>query len=529
MNSSEHLEIPSPPPTRPRWRRRLFLGAGMLLVLAIASLIGLYYYLAHVDDRELQQTVADLDQREPNGWRLEEIEARRAVIPYDENSAQVVLDAKKLMPKIWPSISPRPTPAPDVVGPEPEPPDMPVFPPVEVPPLDTRISLLPRNLLLDEATVQELRRELDLVFPALALAHRLADLPKGRYTVVYTPDYISTLLPVQDARSVGQMLAMESVLWSMDGHPDNALRSCRGTFNAGRSVGDEPGLISMLVRVSLVANAVNHVERTLALGQPSEKELEAMQRLLEDEATQPLLHNGFRGERAGIHRLLGELTKGNLSLSQIGGVAGKPNLVDNLGDAFGKLRIKHSHALILRMETEWVEASKLPVEQQGDRFRQIEPEVVKTARSDLIASLLLPATIKISEAFQLHQARLRCAQVALAVERYRRVHGYWPASLKVLEGSKFLDVVPNDVWAVQEPNRVVEQASVAISSLRYRRTAEGVVIYSIGSDRQDNGGKITNNPRDAGTDIGFRLWNLDRRRGPAHEWIPQPTRTAEGN
>lgn len=525
MQSSEYVEVRSPTPTRPWWRRRLFLGAGLVLVLAIAGLIGLYYYMVHVDERELQQVIADLDQREPNSWRLEDIEARRAVIPFGENSAQVVLDARKLMPKTWPTppeVRPETAPPGEELNPEAP------FVPRSYPMLEQRIGDVPRNLQLDPGSLQELRKELEQVMPALALAHRLADLPRGRYVIVYAPDYLSTILSCQEARTVGQMLALESVLWSMDGHPDNAMRSSRGTFNAGRSVGDEPGLISMLVRISLGTTAINHVERTLAMGEPSEKELEAMQRLLEDEAVQPLLTTALRGERAGMHRCLVELTKGNLSLNQVSG-GGKPNLADSLGEAFGTLRIKHSHACLLRLETEMVEASKLPVEQQSDRLRQIDAEIVKSARRDPIASLLLPAMTKVSEAFQFHQARLRCARVALAVERHRRAHGSWPAALGVMEGGKFLDLVPDDVWAVPASPRDDEQAWVPVRSLRYRRTAEGVVIYSIGPDHQDNRGEISNNPRDVGTDIGFRLWDPDRRRGPVCEWIPEPTRTVEGD
>ena len=47
--------------------------------------------------------------------------------------------------------------------------------------------------------------------------------------------------------------------------------------------------------------------------------------------------------------------------------------------------------------------------------------------------------------------------------------------------------------------------------LRYKRTADGVVIYSIGNDRKDDGGDVGEGKPDA----GYRLWDADRRRvGP---------------
>lgn len=43
--------------------------------------------------------------------------------------------------------------------------------------------------------------------------------------------------------------------------------------------------------------------------------------------------------------------------------------------------------------------------------------------------------------------------------------------------------------------------------IRYRRLADGVVVYSVGADGKDDGGK-------AGADLGYRLWDVDRRRQP---------------
>ena len=42
-----------------------------------------------------------------------------------------------------------------------------------------------------------------------------------------------------------------------------------------------------------------------------------------------------------------------------------------------------------------------------------------------------------------------------------------------------------------------------------------MVVYSVSLDRQDNGGNITDNPTIAGADLGFRLWDVNRRRQPA--------------
>jgi hypothetical protein len=53
---------------------------------------------------------------------------------------------------------------------------------------------------------------------------------------------------------------------------------------------------------------------------------------------------------------------------------------------------------------------------------------------------------------------------------------------------------------------------------------DGVVIYSVGADGKDNGGKLDKNPTKDGTDRGFRLWDVPKRRQP-----PKPPKPLAGH
>src|SRR5439155_24071289 len=96
----------------------------------------------------------------------------------------------------------------------------------------------------------------------------------------------------------------EATLASQEGDADRAAGLVRGMLGAARSVGDEPMLISALVRLTCDAQAGEALERVLAQGEPSTHELEAVQVLLEKEASEPLFLQAVRGERAIKHRLL---------------------------------------------------------------------------------------------------------------------------------------------------------------------------------------------------------------------------------
>jgi len=103
------------------------------------------------------------------------------------------------------------------------------------------------------------------------------------------------------------------------------------------------------------------------------------------------------------------------------------------------------------------------------------------------------------------KAGLRCAIVAVALERYRRQHSRWPDSLNALVPECLL-CLPTDPYDG--------------APLRYRRLADRVVVYSVGLDGQDNGGNVGQTPVARGliladlpsTDIGFRLWDVKHRR-----------------
>ena len=114
------------------------------------------------------------------------------------------------------------------------------------------------------------------------------------------------------------------------------------------------------------------------------------------------------------------------------------------------------------------------------------------ANSNLKAiGYILPTVLQLRET----QARLRCAIAAVAAERYRLKHEKtWPGGLEDLVKDGLLKEVPKDPYDGKP--------------LRFKRTPTGVIIYSVGPDMIDNGGKLGRaTPRAPGTDIGFELWN----------------------
>jgi hypothetical protein len=487
--------VPSSAVPRHRLPRRKWpFVVGLLVLLPVLLLVGFYVYFLNATEWSLQAALAEADRLDP-GWRLEDVEADRAVVPNERNAGMVAVAAKQLLPRQWPNW------------------DYSNFgqnqDDAEAKRQDLRDSFqeLEPQRQLNEEQITALRTELKNAAAALVQARKLADLPEGRYPVTYSPDFISTLIPhVQDAREIASLMAYDAMLRAQDQDADGALASARAVLNAGRSIGDEPFAISQLVRIACRAMAVEKLQRVLAQGEPSEAALLPVQQLLEKEEAEPLMWIISRGERAGDDRLMQTIQTGRTKLSardlaMTAGLNGTPEGGPTTTE-YVLLRtpgfIKIQRAAMLRFMTRAVEIAGLPPEQQQPQFAQLE---ASAKEQPLLVRLLVPALGKMAASCQRSRAQLRGAFVAVAAERYRLARGHWPDQLEALKEAGYLREMPTDLYDAQP--------------LRLRRLEDGLVIYSVGSDGEDNGGRLDfRKPTAAGTDIGFRLWDVAQRRQP---------------
>jgi hypothetical protein len=274
--------------------------------------------------------------------------------------------------------------------------------------------------------------------------------------------------------------------------------------NAGRSLADEPFMPAQLTQLACRGVALFILERALAQGEPSKGALIVLQRLLEDEESQPVLLVAARGSRAGAERILRALRAGEVKLSDVAGRLGKPmtgvtlgipKLNDMVYAAYFGVTWTNEAAL-LEYDTRLVEIAKLPIEQQLAAIKQLESMLNS---QPMPVRALQPSMGGMGNSFMRYQSQLRCAIAAVALERYRQANGRWPDSLTSLR-PELLREVPVDPYDGMH--------------LRYRRLNDRVVVYSVGSDNQDNGGNVTWGVASAGTDLGMHLWNVERRRQP---------------
>jgi ABC-type transport system involved in multi-copper enzyme maturation permease subunit len=460
-------------PARPRWRRRVVVAA---LAAVVLLPVGWGVYHGVSADRHLDAALDDVSRSDP-GWHLVDIETSRKPIGADENAGLVVLAAARLIPRwnAWPEQE-----------------------------LAGKLDVLPPEVRLSEDQHCRLLGELDLVPEARELAGPLADMPEGRYTIAWGRDFISTPLPHLDSQNrLRQLLRYDLMLRAEEGDADGALMDCRRLLNLGRSVGDEPLMVSQNVRNHCARIAARAAARVLAQGEPSEAALADMQRRFAEEDGHPGLVIGLRGERSTMDGLMGLIQRGDLPWQFVLDWSDRD---DQLTDGTNREAIlfsvtpgseKESRAAALRHATELIAAARLPEEERPAAFARLDE---RRRELPLLARLLAMRGTKTCRIQMEGRAELRCAVAALAAERYRRRHGAWPERLDQLTPD-LLEKVPADPFTGRP--------------LILRRLDDGLVIYSVGADGQDDGGDVDGRPtinREAAKDIGFRLWDVPRRR-----------------
>lgn len=463
------------------WRVLLW-GTGAMVLL-----FGIFYAVTLHSDRSarerLAQIIAQLDRTDPN-WRLEDFLHDFKPPPESANCTPIVQKILKEKPANWPSAT-----------------------------VQEKIGNPAPQRELDSEQLGMLRSEMARSPETVALVRKLGDLRQGYYKINWGPDPIGALLPlVQESREVASIARYDAELRAQEKDYDGALDSCRAILVSGRAAEPVNTMIQALVRFAIEAVCLNQVERTLALGEPSEAALAKLQSLLEDELAQPLLMQGFRSERAVSYRVMENTFKNSngkmgMLLVDTPALARSEILKKVLGVALAPFAgsMESNQATCLETLTEIVEAMKLPEPEHAPVFARVDA-MAKDWRQPILFRLLVPAMSKLHEAHLRNQARLRAGVLAIAAERHRRRLGTWPEKIDYL--------IPPDL----------KQAGIDPydgKPLRLLKLPDGIVIYSVGANRIDDGGMV--GQTGVTPDIGFRLWDVKaRRQKPADRSAAQP-------
>jgi hypothetical protein len=257
--------------------------------------------------------------------------------------------------------------------------------------------------------------------------------------------------------------------------------------------------------------AVRTSERVFGMTTLTDAVLKKLGGHFEAESNEDLLSPALRGERAAHHKQFDDIESGKIELADFMAKLTNPRHTPDFNLRLGAVlygpRLYEDHAQLLRQMNESERIAKLPFQEQAGEWARFNDQMqamkLQGSRESrwIYSRLLIPAVRKIGAAAQEDSTLISCTLLALAAERFRLANQRWPDKLDEL-CPQFLSKVPTDSYD-GEP-------------LRLAKRDDGIVIYSVGEDGEDNGGeRLTPSvPPTEPSDLGIRLWNPDRRRLP---------------
>ncbi|MBA4189623.1 MAG: hypothetical protein C0467_16685 [Planctomycetaceae bacterium] len=424
-------------------------------------------------NRDFAATVAETDAMDPD-WRWDDLNAKRPRPPVGQNSAELIPKIKAAVPTDWNKLWAE---------------------------LDSRLPELSPNVRMYSADLAKAKSSFDSSPQPLRLARTLKDLPHGHRDYTLALNVFDTLLPdVQHTREVALILKWDACVAADESDAARASDALAAGLNASRSIGDEPFLISQLVRIATRIIMIRSVERTLAqISQPeslASLRLPGLQHALTEDTSVPMLLYGIRGERATFDILAGRLDDGTVSLENLGGPSAERDSFNvRLGFWHLRGRLPSDRAFCLSWFNAAVAAAEKPVHEQPAAFENFA--ALEVGKSILLR--FLPAVDKVAAAHWRCVAEGHCAVVGIACERFRLKNGRWPETLAEL-GPEFLASIPLDPFDGHK--------------LRYAKCADGVVVHSVGPKPDPRRPPKFRPGLPDSIEIGFRLWNPEARRQP---------------
>lgn len=310
---------------------------------------------------------------------------------------------------------------------------------------------------------------------ALTQAGEAVKFPHSRYPIHLSWGAYTLLPHLAKLKQLSLIAEYQSLL-----DEKNATAGVSTIIGMACTLDTEPIIISKLVRIALLNIAVITLERRLNSGSPTDEEMKHLGELFAESAKTNQIANGLIGERAVFMQYF------RMSSAEIQRLAnsGEDNSSEQTGPPspgpepfFFKLT-----GLFEREQRFYLQSMGkfISLAEGGPRnlslITNFQEQIWQPIGRNhyIILSMLMPAVgnASIKEAKGL--AQVRTAQAALAVERFRLAHAKLPENLNELV-PQFLPAVPDDPFDGQP--------------LRYHRLQKGYVIYSVGSDGEDNGGR----------------------------------------
>lgn len=359
------------------------------------------------------------------------------------------------------------------------------------------------------ATVLEAFKPIDGYLEVLRAA---SGRPESRYPVIYDLNNPwGIMLPhIKCVKDVSVRLDLRACAELALGQSDRALDDVKLILRMSDSLKSEPFLISYLVRLSTFHLATHSVWEGLVAHRWSDAQLKELQGLFARYDFLGDFKMPADTERASGILAADLLAEGKLTLNELT-VDPNPSSAA-AANAFGRImphgwyemeKLNYCRLYSLQLDGVFDPATKrvFPakvssnIKALNEAFAGRNPVTTILIRHQLLSVVMLPAMGNIPKKGAFGDATADEAMLACALERYRLAHGQFPDKLDALV-PEFVSTLPHDF--------------ITGESYKYQRTADNFILYSVGWNETDDGGKAAMKGNAFDFAVGDWVWEYPR-------------------
>ena len=315
---------------------------------------------------------------------------------------------------------------------------------------------------------------------ALARMCEAIKLPESRYPVDYTPGLITLLPHLTKLHKLEKIAGYELMLASQSGDTTDAVVAIESLVGIVHTLDEEPDIIAQLVRVRFSFFVENSLEYYLNITNLNDAQLVELASPIANADKTNLMARALIGDRAELipyFQLKPAWLRNDYVNKWVSDYPPTKYWFTGVGerDLIYYLKVMDTNIAFANLPfPRNLNAINNFVGEATDKIEQHPYTSFHYEHPFLLSATLLPSTGIILQREAEFATNLHLTVTALAVERFRLAHGRLPENLNELV-PKFLSTVPVDPFDGQ--------------ALRYHRLAKGYVIYSVGADGHDDGGR----------------------------------------
>ena len=338
---------------------------------------------------------------------------------------------------------------------------------------------LPRTSPLSDILKEHYSERVAANRAALAVLHKVTTRPKSRYPIDCTQGTLTRLPHLSRIKISADLLRDQAMLHTEKGNPAGAAESVQTGLALGRSLKNEPFVISQTTRVGVNYVICDALERCVNRVILTDEQLAALGSSLNQSDDTSTMSRALAGERASYVEYFRVSAKVRDVPSPSGNPEEEPASLPLTQQDFALTRWtgmfeRDFWFCLTSMETNIAVAAR-PAPESLIMTKLVDAQSLEAKTKYYILSrLCLPQYGRVAHRAARDSACLRTAATAMAVERFRLAHQNQPPDSLAALVPAYLKSVPTDPFDGQP--------------LRYKRLEKGYVIYSIGDDLKDDGG-----------------------------------------